>query len=186
MASTDLAPMELVGVRRDIAGNIPVLFLRERNGERRLLPIYIGQPEGASIQWALDGRETTRPLSHDLIVNLLGALGAVIDKVVITEVNEGIFFAELHLQSRSGPVVVSSRPSDAIAIAVRAGCTIYCEGEVLDIAGKLVPQGDEFDDDDLDEADELEDSLKDDLATDDLVDEFRDFIDSINPEDFQP
>ena len=164
--------MELVGVRRDIAGNIPVLFLRERNGERRLLPIYIGQPEGASIQWALDGRETTRPLSHDLIVNLLGALGAVLEKVVITEVNEGIFFAELHLQSRSGPVVVSSRPSDAIAIAVRAGCTIYCEGEVLDIAGKLVPQGDEFDNDDLDETDDLE--------------EFRDFIDSINPEDFQP
>jgi len=186
MASTELAPMELVGVRRDIAGNIPVLFLRERNGERRLLPIYIGQPEGASIQWALDGRETTRPLSHDLIVNLLGALGAVLEKVVITEVNEGIFFAELHLQSRSGAVVVSSRPSDAIAIAVRAGCTIYCEGEVLDTAGKLVPQGDEFDNDDLDETDDLEDSLKDDLATDDLVDEFRDFIDSINPEDFQP
>jgi bifunctional DNase/RNase len=186
MASTDLAPMELVGVRRDIAGNIPVLFLRERNGERRLLPIYIGQPEGASIQWALDGRETTRPLSHDLIVNLLGALGAVLEKVVITEVNEGIFFAELHLQSRNGPVVVSSRPSDAIAIAVRAGCTIYCEGEVLDIAGKLVPQGDEFDDEDTDETDDLEDSLKDDVATDDLVDEFRDFIDSINPEDFQP
>jgi len=186
MASNDLAPMELVGVRRDIAGNIPVLFLRERNGERRLLPIYIGQPEGASIQWALDGRETTRPLSHDLIVNLLGALGAVLEKVVITEVNEGIFFAELHLQSRSGQVVISSRPSDAIAIAVRAGCTIYCEGEVLDIAGKLVPQGDEFDDEDTDETDDLEDSLKDDVATDDLVDEFRDFIDSINPEDFQP
>jgi len=183
MASTDLAPMELVGVRRDIAGNIPVLFLRERNGERRLLPIYIGQPEGASIQWALDGRETTRPLSHDLIVNLLGALGAVLDKVVITEVNEGIFFAELHLQSRTGVVVVSSRPSDAIAVAVRAGCPIYCEGDVLDIAGKIVPMGDEFDDaDDLDESDGLEDSL----ATDDLVDEFRDFIDSINPEDFQP
>jgi bifunctional DNase/RNase len=186
MASNDLAPMELVGVRRDIAGNIPVLFLRERTGERRLLPIYIGQPEGASIQWALDGRETTRPLSHDLIVNLLGALGAVLEKVVITEVNEGIFFAELHLQSRSGQVVISSRPSDAIAIAVRAGCTIYCEGEVLDIAGKLVPQGDEFDDEDTDETDDLEDSLKDNVATDDLVDEFRDFIDSINPEDFQP
>ena len=183
MASTDLAPMELVGVRRDIAGNIPVLFLRERNGERRLLPIYIGQPEGASIQWALDGRETTRPLSHDLIVNLLGALGAILDKVVITEVNEGIFFAELHLQSRTGAVVVSSRPSDAIAVAVRAGCTIFCESDVLDIAGKIVPMGDEFDDaDELDDSDELGDSL----ATDDLVDEFRDFIDSINPEDFQP
>jgi hypothetical protein len=67
---------------------------------------------------------------------------------------------------------------------VRAGCTIYCEGEVLDVAGKLVPQGDEFDDD-LNESDDLEDSLEEDLATDDLVDEFRDFIDSINPEDFQ-
>jgi len=68
-------------------------------------------------------------------------------------------------------------------VAVRAGCTIFCESDVLDIAGKIVPMGDEFDDaDELDDSDELEDSL----ATDDLVDEFRDFIDSINPEDFQP
>lgn len=184
MASFELAAMELVGVRRDIAGNIPVVFLRERGGVRRVLPIYIGQPEGASIQWAVEGRETSRPLTHDLMINIFGALGVVLDKVVITEVNDGIFFAELHLQSRSGPVVIASRPSDAIAIAVRAGCAIYCKDEVLELAGKIVPQGDEFAGD-LNESDNLEDSLEEDLATDDLVDEFRDFIDSINPEDFQ-
>lgn len=172
-----MTPMELIGVRLDIAGNIPVVFLREREGERRLLPIYIGTPEASSIQWALDGREAPRPLTHDLIINLLGALGAVLDQVVITSVDEGTFFADLHIQTRSGPIVLSSRPSDAIAVAVRAGCTIYCEDEVLDVAGKVVEVEES-------ESDELG-GVGSDLATDDLVDEFRDFIESINPEDFQ-
>ena len=105
----------------EVIGNIPVVFLRERDGLRRLLPIYVGVPEASSIQLAVEGREAPRPLTHDLLVNVLGALGAVLDKVIITGVEEGTFFAELHLQSRTGPVVVSSRPSDAIAIAVRSG-----------------------------------------------------------------
>jgi len=86
-----MTPMELIGVRLDVAGNIPVLFLREREGLRRLLPIYIGTPEASSIQWASEGKESPRPLTHDLVVNLLGALGAILERVVITEVNEGTF-----------------------------------------------------------------------------------------------
>ena len=183
-----MTPMELIGVRLDVAGNIPVLFLREREGLRRLLPIYIGTPEASSIQWASEGKESPRPLTHDLVVNLLGALGAILERVVISEVNEGTFFAELHLQSRAGSVVVSSRPSDAIAIAVRSGCAIYCQSEVLDEAGKIVATDEPVEE--SSDPDDLEASLQGDMAssasTDDLVDEFRDFIESINPEDFQP
>ena len=174
------------GVRLDRLTNTPVVTLREDEAPRRQFEIFIGAPEAASIKIALDDEITPRPLTHDLFVLALESLNVSVTRVVLTHVSSGTYYADLVLMPDGEEVVVSSRPSDAIAIAVRAGCTIYCEGEVLDIAGKLVPQGDEFDNDDLDETDDLEDSLKDDLATDDLVDEFRDFIDSINPEDFQP
>lgn len=166
--------MELLGVRMELMGNVPVLLLREREGLRRVLPIYVGAPEATSIQWALEGREAPRPLTHDLIVDLFGALGAVLEKVAITEVQDGTFFADLHLQSRSGPVVVSSRPSDAVAIAVRAGAMIYCEGDVLDEAGRIA----EFDDEQDDGASAGE------AAETELLGEFRDFIENIRPEDF--
>lgn len=166
--------MELLGVRMELMGNVPVLLLREREGLRRVLPIYVGVPEATSIQWAAEGREAPRPLTHDLIVDLFGALGAVLDKVVITDVQEGTFFADLHLQTRTGTVVVSSRPSDAIAIAVRAGAMIYCVGDVLDEAGRIAEFEDEEDESSgATEANETE-----------LLGEFRDFIENIRPEDF--
>ncbi len=158
----------------ELMGNVPVLLLREREGLRRVLPIYVGVPEATSIQWAKEGREAPRPLTHDLIVDLFGALGAVLEKVVITDVQEGTFFAELHLQSRTGSVVVSSRPSDAIAIAVRAGVMIYCAGDVLDEAGRIAEiEEDSQESGEGNEADETE-----------LLGEFRDFIENIKPEDF--
>ena len=107
------------------------------------------------------------------MVDVLGSLGADLDKVVITDVSEGTFFAELHLKSRQGPLTVSARPSDAIAVAVRAGCGIYVDESVMDTAGRIA----QFDDDDSDQAPG---------EVDELVDEFRDFIDSIKPEDFAP
>jgi bifunctional DNase/RNase len=164
--------MELLGVRMELMGNVPVLLLREREGLRRVLPIYVGVPEASSIQWAAEGREAPRPLTHDLIIDLFGALGAVLDKVVITHVQEGTFFADLHLQTRTGPVLVSSRPSDAIAIAVRAGAMIYCSGDVLDEAGRIA----DFEDDDEAKPDEANET--------ELLGEFRDFIENIKPEDF--
>lgn len=164
--------MELLGVRMELMGNVPVLLLREREGLRRVLPIYVGVPEATSIQWASEGREAPRPLTHDLIVHILGALGAVLEKVVITDVQEGTFFSELHLQSRTGPVVVSSRPSDAIAIAVRAGALIYCTGDVLDEAGRIA-EFEEDGDEGESESNETE-----------LLGEFKEFIENIRPEDF--
>ncbi len=162
--------MELVGVRLEMPGRVHVVFLREREGERRVLPIYIGEPEAASIQLGINGRTPPRPLTHDLVLDLLGALGGDPSKVVITDVNEGTFFAEIHLNSRQGPVTVSSRPSDAIAVAVRAGCPIWCVDDVIDTAGRVAQFDDEPGDGEVDE----------------LVDEFRDFIESIKPEDFAP
>ncbi|MEY3093454.1 MAG: hypothetical protein RIU67_2237 [Actinomycetota bacterium] len=165
--------LELIGVRLEMPGRVHVVFLREREGERRVLPIYIGDPEAASIQIGMSGKVPPRPLTHDLMVDVLGSLGADLDKVVITDVSEGTFFAELHLKSRQGPLTVSARPSDAIAVAVRAGCGIYVDESVMDTAGRIA----QFDDDDSDQAPG---------EVDELVDEFRDFIDSIKPEDFAP
>lgn len=157
----------------ELMGNVPVLLLREREGSKRVLPIYVGVPEATSIQWAKEGREAPRPLTHDLIVHVLGALGAVLEKVVITDVQDGTFFAELHLQSRTGPVVVSSRPSDAIALAVRAGALIFCSEDVLEEAGRIADFEDESEESGPEEANETE-----------LLGEFRDFIENIRPEDF--
>jgi bifunctional DNase/RNase len=165
--------LELIGVRLEMPGRVHVVFLREREGERRVLPIYIGEPEAASIQIGMSGKVPPRPLTHDLMVDVLGSLGADLDKVVITDVSEGTFFAELHLKSRQGPLTVSARPSDAIAVAVRAGCGIYVDESVMDTAGRIA----QFDDDDSDQPPG---------EVDELVDEFRDFIDSIKPEDFAP
>lgn len=169
-----MIPMEILGVRMEVMGNVPVLLLREREGLRRVLPIFVGAPEATSIQWASEGREAPRPLTHDLIVNLLGAVGAVLDKVVITEVHDGTFYADLHIQTRTGPVVVTSRPSDAVAIAVRTGTIIYCTEDVLDEAGRVA---------DIDEDASSTGGPSGESETE-LLGEFRDFIEKIRPEDF--
>lgn len=171
-----MVAVELIGVRLEMPGRVHVLFLRERDGDRRILPIYIGENEAASIQLGATGKVPPRPLTHDLMVDMLGTLGADLVKVVITDVTDGTFFAEMHLNTRQGPAVVSARPSDAVAVAVRAGCSIYCEPEVLDIAGRIAVFEDEQD----------SDSDSPPAEVDELVGEFRDFIESIKPEDFAP
>jgi len=176
--------MEVVGVRMEMPGRTHLLLLRERSGLRRVLPIYIGDPEADSIQKGLDGRTPPRPLTHDLVVDLLGALGADLDSIVITDVDEGVFLAELRLRTRSGSVSVSVRPSDAVAVAVRSGCAIWCETDVLDSAGRIVnEQGDEQGDDDDGDDDAASGS---DVDVDEIMDEFHDFIEGIKPEDFAP
>ena len=158
--------MELVGVRVEIPANTPVVVLREQTGAQRLLPILIGTPEAAAIHSALEGVLPPRPLTHDLVVNLLAALNASLVSVVITEIREHTYFAELRLESPHGPLVVSCRPSDAIALAVRTGAPIVATEALLDIAGLEAP----------DEPDANEEEA--------ILDEFRDFLDEISPEDF--
>ena len=157
--------MDLVGVRVEIPANTPMVLLQERAGEHRLLPIMIGGAEASAIHYALEGVEPPRPLTHDLFVSVLQTLGTVLDKVVVTEVRDHTFFAELHLTTPSGPQVISSRPSDAIALAVRFGADLFAEEGLLDEVGQVPTPEPE------DEAEEI-------------IDEFKDFIEHVSPEDF--
>ena len=164
--------LELVGVRVDMPSNTPVLLLREQEGERRLLAIMIGGPEAQAIAFALDGVETRRPMTHDLITTLVDELGAHIDRVVISALRDDIFYADIVLSTGDQTHVVSARPSDAMAIAVRVGTPLYAEEAVLAEVGYV----DTPDDDDDPQA-----SGRD---ADEVVEEFREFIDQVNPEDF--
>jgi bifunctional DNase/RNase len=159
-----MVEMELVGVQVELPSNQPIVLLRETEGERRTLPIFIGGPEAQAIAFALEGVDTPRPMTHDLMKNVLDELGVVLQRIVVTELRETTFFAELHLAQNGSTRVVSSRPSDAVALAVRTGTPIFAEEAVLDEAG-YVPEA---------EAEESED----------VVEQFRDFLDNVNPEDF--
>jgi bifunctional DNase/RNase len=164
-----MEPMELIGVRLEVPANAPVLMLREQAEPHRVLPIYIGTPEASAIHFALEGVEPPRPLTHDLLVQVIEDLGASVERVVITEVRDHTFFAELHLHRGADELTVSCRPSDAVAVAVRVQAPIFAAADVLDNAAHLPDRGDEVDD-------------SDDAA--EILDEFRSFIDQVNPEDF--
>jgi bifunctional DNase/RNase len=164
--------MDLAGVRVDLPSNAPVVLLREAGG-MRMLPIFITSDQATSIAHAIQGVVPPRPLTHDLMRDMLTELGARLDSVVITEMREGTYFAELHVTANGSTHIVSSRPSDAIALAARTGSPIYCEDSLLDAEG-VVLSDDEDDDDD----DRPQDN------PDELVVQFRDFIENIRPEDF--
>ncbi len=160
-----MTPMELVGVRVEIPANTPMVLLQEQSGDHRLLPIYIGSPEASSIHYALEGIDPPRPLTHDLFITVLGQLGATLEKVVVTEVRDHTYYAELHLKVGDAEQIVSSRPSDAIALAVRCEAPMFATDELLDEVGQVPePEPEE-------EAAEI-------------IDEFKDFIESVSPDDF--
>jgi bifunctional DNase/RNase len=161
--------MELVGVRVEVPDNTPVLVLREQEGRKRVLPIMIGTPEASAIHFALEGVVSPRPMTHDLFIDVLGVAGVTLDRVLITEIREHTYYAELYLQTPNGMRTVSSRPSDALALAVRAGADIFATEELLDAVGQDAATAAVLEDDDAEES---------------ILDEFRDFIDSINPDDF--
>ena len=162
--------LELLGVRLEQPANSPVLLLRERDGERRVLPIYIGGPEAAAIAYALEGATPPRPLTHDLLCNVLSELGATLTRVLVTEFREHTYYAELHLDHGGRQLVISSRPSDAVAIAVRTGAPLFATETLLDAAGQMV-----------DENEAVADSPE---APEEILEEFRAFIEDVKPEDF--
>jgi bifunctional DNase/RNase len=161
--------MELVGVRLEVPANAPVMMLREQEGQRRLLPIYIGNPEAAAIHYAIEGIVPARPLTHDLLRDVLSVLDAEIERVVVTEMRDHTYFAELHLMQGERAIIVSSRPSDAVAIAVRVGCPIYATDQVLEAGGQVEEAATDGDE----PGDEAQ-----------ILAEFQDFIASVSPDDF--
>jgi bifunctional DNase/RNase len=157
-----MVEVELLEADVDREVGVPRMVLRELGGSSRLLTIFIGGVEMHAIQLALEGHEPPRPMTHDLFRDVLAELGTVLERVVITELRDSTFFAELHLSSTGQAKVVSSRPSDAVALAVRIGCRIFVSEEVLDEAATAPTE----------------------VAADEVVEQFREFIDSVNPEDF--
>ncbi len=155
--------MEVIGVRVELPSNTPIVLLREVEGTRRLLPIFIGGPEATAIALALDEVQTPRPMTHDLIKNMLDDLGVTFDRLEITDLSEGTFYAELHLKAAGRMTVISSRPSDGIALAIRMAAPVFAAEAVVDEAGYLA-----------DDEEERED----------VVEQFREFIDTVNPDDF--
>ncbi len=149
--------MEVVGVRVEMPTNNPIVLLKEVQGER-YLPIWIGPMEATAIAFAQNGMVPQRPLTHDLMRDVLAALEVRLTTVNITALRDGIFFADLIF---SNGKEVSARPSDSIALALRTGATIFASEEILDEAGVSIP-------------DEQEDE----------VEKFREFLDTISPEDF--
>jgi uncharacterized protein len=153
--------LQLVGVRVELPTNQPIVLLREREGER-FLPIWIGAVEATAIAFALQGIVTQRPMTHDLMKNLLETMNVRIDKILITELKEGTFYATLQMSQNGTSWEVSSRPSDAIALAVRINAPIFAAEEVLNEASILIRDDEEQE-----------------------VEKFREFLEQVNPEDFR-
>jgi bifunctional DNase/RNase len=149
--------LNVVGVRVELPNNQPIVLLKEVTGER-YLPIWIGPVEATAIAFEQQGVRPSRPLTHDLLRDVLDALESPLRKVEIVDLRENVFYAELVI---GDGVRVSSRPSDAIALALRAGAEIRCAEAILDEAGIVIP-------------DEQEDEVA----------KFREFLDTISPEDF--
>jgi bifunctional DNase/RNase len=150
--------VDVMGVRVEMPSNQPIVLLREVSGER-YLPIWIGAVEATAIAFAQQGVVPPRPLTHDLMVDVLQATGNELTEVQINDVKDGVFFATLVFASG---IEVSARPSDSIAIALRTGAKILCEDDVLAEAGLAVPAEQE-----------------------DEVEKFREFLDHVSPEDFE-
>ena len=150
--------VDVIGVRVEMPSNQPIVLLREASGER-YLPIWIGAVEATAIAFAQQGVVPPRPLTHDLMKDVLEATGQTLSEVRVTDVKDGVFYAELVFASGQ---VVSARPSDSIALALRTGAKIVCAEDVLDEAGLAVPAEQE-----------------------DEVEAFREFLDHVSPEDFE-
>ena len=158
-----LIPMEVIGVRVEMPSNQPIALLKEIDGSR-FLPIWVGAVEATAIAFAQQGVEPPRPLTHDLMNNLLELLDATLTAVHLTEIKDGIFYATMLLRdSNAGQLTISARPSDAIALGVRSHSNILATQELLDEIGIEIPQGD---------------------GENQEVEKFREFLDQINPEDF--
>lgn len=167
--------MEVLGVRIELPANQPLVLLKEARGERHL-PIWIGAPEASAIALAQQGIVPPRPMTHDLMVSVIEALGGELTQVHILAVRDAVFYAQLVFGSGA---IVSSRASDAIALAIRLDCPILCTPEVLDDAGVQITEAGE-----VAEGEEAGAANADENAESELR-RFRQFLDDVEPEDFE-
>lgn len=154
--------MDVIGVRVELPSNTPIVLLKETDGNR-YLPIWIGAAEATAIATALEGIATARPLTHDLMRSVIDALGALATRVVITEMRDQVYYADLTLDAGGKEVEVTARPSDAIALAVRTGTPVFAMPGVLEDAGIYFEENEDA---------EAE------------VERFREFLEEVTVEDF--
>jgi bifunctional DNase/RNase len=155
-----MVPVRVHGLGLDQTTDQPVLLLKEIEG-LRVLPIWIGQPEATAILISLEGITSPRPMTHDLLIAAIGAGGLSLVRVEITRLEDGTFYAVLVLEKEDAVLTVDARPSDSIALALRARCPMLVAESVLDAVG-IVP----------------------DEEADQEIEKFRDFLESVDPEDF--
>ena len=156
--------MVIYSVSFDLVGKQPIVLLKTAEGNR-FLPIWIGHPEAAAILMKLQGASTPRPMTHDLVTDMLGQLDAQVSRICVTELRENTFHATIFLQQDGGPELeIDSRPSDAIALAVRADAPIFAEDRVIEESAI------EFEGEEVNE--------------EEIVDEFRKFLDHVTPDEF--
>jgi len=152
--------MVIYGVSFDLVGKQPIVLLKTADGNR-FLPIWIGHPEAAAILMKLQGAATPRPMTHDLLTDMLGQLDARVVRITVTELRENTFYASITVQQDGSEIEIDSRPSDAIALAVRVNVPIFANEDVLTEASIVIKDDEEQE-----------------------VEKFREFLDQVTPEDF--
>jgi uncharacterized protein len=155
--------MVIYGVSFDMVGKQPIVLLKTVSGNK-FLPIWIGHAEAAAILMKLQGAETPRPMTHDLLTEVVAELSAEVAKITVTELRENIFYALITLRAASSEIEIDSRPSDALALAVRSNAKIFAADQVIE-----------------ESAIEFEHEAED---TDEVVEKFKEFLDQVSPEDF--
>jgi uncharacterized protein len=156
--------VSIYGVSFDMVGKQPIVLLKTMDGNR-FLPIWIGHPEAAAILMKLQGAPTPRPMTHDLVTDMLGELNARVSKISVTELRENTFYAVITLLVNDSEIEIDSRPSDALALAVRTSAPIFVADQVID--DSAIEFG----------AEQPEEQ--------DVVDEFKKFLEDVSPDDFR-
>jgi uncharacterized protein len=155
--------MVIYGVSFDLVGKQPIVLLKTADGNR-YLPIWIGQPEAAAILMKLQGASTPRPMTHDLVTELLEQLDAQVVRITVTELRDNTFYASITVAQNGSEIEIDSRPSDAIALAVRAEAPIFAADRVIEESAI------EFEGEEVNE--------------EEIVSEFKQFLDNVSPEEF--
>jgi bifunctional DNase/RNase len=155
--------MVIYGVSFDLVGKQPIVLLKTADGNK-FLPIWIGHPEAAAILMKLQNASTPRPMTHDLVTDILGQLDARVVRITVTELRENTFYASVTVQQDGQEIDIDSRPSDAIALAIRAEAPIFAADEVIEESGI------EFEGDEVNE--------------EEMVAEFRQFLEHVTPDEF--
>jgi bifunctional DNase/RNase len=155
--------MLIYGVSFDMVGKQPIVLLKTAEGNK-FLPIWIGHPEAAAILMKLQGASTPRPMTHDLVTDMLEKLEARVVRIAVTELRENTFYAVVTVAVDGSEIEIDSRPSDAIALAVRSDAPIFADESVIEESAI------EFEHEDVNE--------------EEVVEEFKKFLDEVRPEDF--